>query len=124
MKQEQDLVLVPNDWLPPNALALFCQDKRTASMHSAEFYTDDLKHGGDVFYINNDGFLIHEDSQMYVMSDSSKVALCVDITHKPVLNHNLKKLYSHVMNKVCILVVQFKNNTVLEIQSIIRPCTQ
>lgn len=124
MNQEQDLVLVPNDWLPPNALALFSQDKRTANRLSAEFYTEDLSYGGDTFYINNDGFLIHEHTQMYVTSNDSKVSLCIDVTHKPMTNHRLRKLYSHVMDKLCILVVRFKDNAIVEIQSIIKPCTQ
>jgi hypothetical protein len=129
MKKEQDLVLVPNDWLPPNALALFCQDRVRRNNHSAEFYTDDLNYGGDIFYINKDGYLIHEDIQMYVASGIPEIAggetsLCVDTTHKPMINHRLKKLYSHVMNKICILHLQFKDNAIVEIQSIIKPCTQ
>jgi hypothetical protein len=124
MKQDQDLVLVPNDWLPPNALALFSQDKRTADRPSAEFYTDDLKFGGDTFYINKDGYLIHEDTQMYVTADEFKVSLCMDVTHRPIINHSLKKLYSHVMNKICILQLQFKEHAIVEIHSIIKPCTQ
>jgi hypothetical protein len=129
MTKEQDLVLVPNDWLPPNALALFCQDKRTMNKHSAEFYTDDLNYGGDVFYINKDGYLIHEQTEMYVTSGedgplAGHTCLCVDTIHKPMVNHGLKKLYSHVMNKICILQLRFKDNTVTEVHSIIKPCIQ
>lgn len=129
MTKEKDLVLVPNDWLPPNALALFCQDSSRGNKQAAEFYTDDLNYGGDVFYINKDGYLIHEKTEMYVTSGEDgpmvgHTCLCVDVIHKPMLNHSLKKLYSQVMNKICILRIQFKDNAIIEIQSTIRPCTQ
>ena len=129
MTKDKDLVIVPNDWLPPNALALFCQNKDTANKLAAEFYTDDLNYGGDVFYINKDGYLIHENTAMYVVHGVPEIAggqtsLCVDIVHSPMLNHSLRKLYSHVMDKVCILQLLFKDNAIVEIQSIIKPCTQ
>lgn len=130
MKQkEKDMVLIPKDWLPYNVLDLLSDATDGKSFKQAKFWTDDLNQGGELFYINNDGFLIHEDIKMAVVAgepniNSGKPSLVVDSTHKPVLEHNLKKLYSQIMNKICILVVQFYEHKITEVQSIIRPCTQ
>jgi hypothetical protein len=131
MKKDKDLVLVPYEWLPFNAMTLMSEKsgKADETKSAAQFYTEDLNHGGEVFYINKDGYLIHEDTTMYVASDlpaigNGRTSLCIDVRHKPVIKHNLRKLYSQVMDKMCILVLQFKDNSLIEVQSIIRPCTQ
>ena len=131
MKQKhRDLVLVPHEWLPFNALELLSVDIKGRTVPGqAQFYTDDLGTDGEVYYINNDGYLIHESFNMnVVVGDSTtnlgKPSLVIDTTHKPVINPRLKKLYSQVTNKICILVLRFKEHKVIEVQSIIRPCTQ
>lgn len=129
-QQHQDLVLVPNEWLPFNALELISDGFQKEKIpRQAQFYTDDLGTDGEVYYINNDGYLIHESFNMNVVVGDSNTnlgrpSLVVDTTHKPVLNPRLKKLYSQVTNKICILVLRFKEHKVIEVQSIIRPCTQ
>lgn len=129
MTKEQDMVLIPNEWLPYNVLDLITDNFVGKPVKQVRFYTDDLGSKGEIFYINNDGFLIHEDITMNVVSgdpsiNKGKTALVVDTKHEPVLNHRLKKLYSQITNKICILVLRFKEHKVIEVQSIIRPCTQ
>jgi hypothetical protein len=129
-QKHEDLVLVPHEWLPLNALELLSVDiKGRASPGQAQFYTNDLGTDGEVYYINNDGYLIHESFNMNVVVSDTNInlgrpSLVVDTTHKPVLNPILKKLYSQVTNKMCILLLRFKEHKVIEVQSIIRPCTQ
>lgn len=124
MEKEQDLVKVPAEWLPVNALDLFSSGD-FKSLQSANFFTDDLNMSGETFYINTDGYLIHEDKRMSVVIgdpevNDGKLCLVVDTCHRPVMEHKLKKLYSVVWNKMCILVLQFKESRVVEAQSIIR----
>lgn len=124
MEKEQDLVKVPAEWLPINAIDLFSSGN-FKSLQSANFYTDDLKMNGETFYINKDGYLIHEDRKMSVVVgepeiNDGKVCLVVDTSHRPVMEHKLRKLYSVVWDKMCILVLQFKESRVVEAQSIIR----
>jgi hypothetical protein len=124
MEKEQDLVKVPAEWLPINAIDLFSSGN-FKSLQSANFYTDDLKMNGETFYINKDGYLIHEDRKMSVVVgepeiNDGKVCLVVDTSHRPVMEHKLRKLYSVVWNKMCILELQFKESRVIEAQSIIR----
>jgi len=124
MEKEQDLVKVPAEWLPMNAIELFSSGN-FKSLQSANFFTDDLKMNGETFYINKDGYLIHEDSRMSVVIgepelNNGKVCLVVDTSHRPMLEHRLKKLYSIVWDKMCILVLSFKESRVIEAQSIIR----
>ena len=129
-QKHKDLVLIPHEWLPINALELLSVDLNgKVPTGQAQFYTDDLGTDGEVYYINGDGYLIHESFNMNVVVGDSNTnlgrpSLVVDTTHKPVLNPRLKKLYSHVTNKICILVLRFKEHKVIEVQSIIRPCTQ
>lgn len=124
MEKEQDLVKVPAEWLPINAIDLFSSGN-FKSLQSANFFTDDLKMNGETFYINKDGYLIHEDRKMSVVVgepeiNDGKVCLVVDTSHRPVMEHKLRKLYSVVWDKMCILVLQFKESRVVEAQSIIR----
>jgi hypothetical protein len=124
MEKEQDLVKVPAEWLPINAIDLFSSGN-FKSLQSANFFTDDLKMNGETFYINKDGYLIHEDRRMSVVVgepeiNDGKVCLVVDTSHRPVMEHKLRKLYSVVWDKMCILVLQFKESRVVEAQSIIR----
>jgi hypothetical protein len=128
MTKERDVVIVPNDWLPPSVLVLISKSNKIKKS-GYNFYTDDLDADGDNFFINNDGFLIHENTEMSVVSNvpeynNGDTSLVIDVTHTPVVNHKLKKLYSHIMNKLCILVVKFKENRIVDIKSIIKPCTQ
>lgn len=130
MKKQQDMVLMPNEWLPMNVISLVNESNPLGDPNGqVRFYTDDLNKDGEVFYINKDGYLIHENISMRVVSGIKEVnrggiALVVDTSHEPVLGHRLKKLYSHITNKICILVLQFKQDKVIEVQSIIRSCTQ
>jgi len=124
MEKEQDLVKVPAEWLPINAIDLFSSGN-FKSLQSANFFTDDLKMNGETFYINKDGYLIHEDRRMSVVVgepeiNDGKVCLVVDTSHRPVMEHKLRKRYSVVWDKMCILVLQFKESRVVEAQSIIR----
>jgi hypothetical protein len=124
MEKEQDLVKVPAEWLPINAIDLFSSGN-FKSLQSANFFTDDLKMNGETFYINKDGYLMHEDRRMSVVVgepeiNDGKVCLVVDTSHRPVMEHKLRKLYSVVWDKMCILVLQFKESRVVEAQSIIR----
>lgn len=124
MEKEQDLVKVPAEWLPINAIDLFSSGN-FKSLQSANFFTDDLKMNGETFYINKDGYLIHEDRKMSVVVgepeiNDGKACLVVDTSHRPVMEHKLRKLYSVVWDKMCILVLQFKESRVVEAQSIIR----
>jgi hypothetical protein len=128
MTKERDVVIVPNDWLPPSVLVLISKSNKIKKS-GYNFYTDDLDADGDNFFINKDGFLIHENTEMSVVSNvpeynNGDTSLVIDVTHTPVVNHKLKKLYSHIMNKLCILVVKFKENRIVDIKSIIKPCTQ
>jgi hypothetical protein len=128
MTKEKDVVVVPNDWLPPSVLTLISKSNKIKKS-GYNFYTDDLDADGDNFFINKDGFLIHENTEMSVVSNvpeynNGDTSLVIDVTHTPVVNHKLKKLYSHIMNKLCILVVKFKENRIVDIKSIIKPCTQ
>ena len=128
MTKERDVVVVPNDWLPPSVLTLISRSNKIKKA-GYNFYTDDLDADGDNFFINKDGFLIHESSEMSVVSNvpeynNGDTSLVIDVTHTPVVNHKLKKLYSHIMNNLCILVVKFKENRIVDIKSIIKPCTQ
>jgi len=128
MTKDKDVVIVPNDWLPPSVLSLISNSNKIKK-GGYNFYTDDLNADGENFYINKDGFLIHEDTEMSVVSDVPKynngdTSLVIDVTHTPVLNHRLKKLYAQIMNNLCILVVKFKENRIVDIKSIIKPCTQ
>ena len=128
MTKDKDVVIVPNDWLPPSVLSLISNSNKIKK-GGYNFYTDDLNADGENFYINKDGFLIHEDTEMSVVSNVVKynngdTSLLVEVTHTPVLNHRLKKLYAQIYNNLCILVVKFKENRIVDIKSIIKPCTQ
>jgi hypothetical protein len=130
MTKQNDIVLVPNDWIPLNALILLSENNGGRLMGGqSEFYTDDLSRDGGIYYINPNGYLIHEELDMQVIHGDPKLnkgntSLVINTTHRPILEHNLKKLYSQILNKVCILVLRFKEHKVIEVQSIIRSCTQ
>lgn len=128
MVKDKDLVIVPNDWLPPNVLMLIEQSNKIQK-GGMNFFTDDLGADGETFFINKDGYLIHEKVEMAVVHglpeyNKGQTSLVMDTIHKPVINPRLKKLYTQIYNKLCILVVQFKENRIIDITSIIKPCTQ
>lgn len=124
MEKEQDIVKVPFEWLPINAIELL-SNGNFQTLKSANFFTEDLNMDGESFYINDEGYLMHEDKTISIVVgdphyNRGKMCMVVNTAHRPILEHNLKKLYSIVWNKMCILELQFKESRVIEAQSIIR----